>query len=88
MYGLPQAGILAQELLTERQLQAGYTKSTITPGFWRHQWWPISFTLVVNNFGVKYINKADAKHLLAVLKNDYECDTDWDGTRYLGLTLN
>jgi hypothetical protein len=43
---------------------------------------------VVNNFGVKYINKADAKHLLAVLKKDYEFNTDGDGTRYLGLTID
>ena len=88
MYGLPQAGIIAQNLLTERLLKAGYTQSKTTPGFWRHTWRPISFTLVVDDFGVKYINKADAEHLLAVLKQDYECDTDWDGTRYLGLTID
>jgi hypothetical protein len=77
MYGLPQAGIIAQELLTTRLHKAGYTHSNVTPGFWRHAWRPISFTLVVDNFGVKYINKADAEHLIAVLKQDYECDTDW-----------
>jgi hypothetical protein len=43
---------------------------------------------VVDDFGVKYINKADAKHLLAVLKKDYECNTDWDGTHYVGLTID
>ena len=88
MYGLPQAGIIAQELLTTRLHKAGYTQSNVTPGFWRHAWRPISFTLVVDDFGVKYINKADAEHLIAVLKQDYECDTDWEGTRYLGLTLD
>jgi len=88
MYGLPQAGIIAQDLLTQRLNKAGYTQSKITPGFWRHKWRPISFTLVVDDFGVKYTNTADAEHLLATLKQDYECDADWDGTRYLGLTLN
>jgi hypothetical protein len=34
MHGLPQAGIIAQELFTEQLLKAGYTQSTITPGFW------------------------------------------------------
>jgi hypothetical protein len=49
---------------------------------------PISFTLVVDDFGVKYINKTDAEHLLAVLKQDYQCDMGWEGTRYLGLTID
>ncbi len=32
MYGLPQAGIIAQELLEESLLKAGYRQSKITPG--------------------------------------------------------
>jgi hypothetical protein len=43
---------------------------------------------VVDDFGVKYIKKTDAEYLLAVLKQDYECDMDWEGTRYLGLAIN
>jgi hypothetical protein len=43
---------------------------------------------VVDDFGVKYINKDDVTHLLDVLQKDYETDTDWEGTRYLGLTLD
>ena len=88
MYGLPQAGIIAQELLTTRLHQAGYRQSKVTPGYWRHEWCPISFTLVVDNFGVKSINKTDVDHLISVLSQDYEIDTDWDGTRNLGLTLD
>ena len=88
MYGLPQAGILAQEQLVTRLNEAGYTQSKITPGFWRHAWRPISFTLVVDDFGVKYVGKEHAEHLISVLKQNYEIDTDWDGTRYIGLTLD
>jgi hypothetical protein len=88
MYGLPQAGIITQELLKKRLCIAGYTQSKLTPGYWTHTWRPISFTLVVDNFGVKYINKDNVEHLLDVLKKDYTCDTDWEGTRYLGLSLN
>ncbi len=88
MYSLPQAGILAQELLTKQLLKACYIQSAVTPGFWQHERQSISFTLVIEDFGVKYINKTDAKHLLAVLKQDCECDTDWEGTRYLGLTID
>ena len=88
MYGLPQAGIIAQELLTKRLHKAGYRQSTITPGYWRHDWRPISFTLVVDDFGVKYTNKDDVDHLASVLQQDYEIDMDWEGTRYLGLTID
>ncbi len=56
MYRLPQAEIIAQEHLTKRLHKAGYQQSTITPGYWRHDWRPISFTLVVDDFGVKYTN--------------------------------
>jgi hypothetical protein len=88
MYGLPQAGLLAQEQLITRLNKAGYTQSKVTPGFWKHAWRPISFTLVVDDFGVKYVGKEHAEHLISVLKQDYEIDTDWEGTRYLGLTLD
>jgi hypothetical protein len=53
VWGLPQAGILANKLLRKRLLPHGYYKCTLTPGLWRHLTRPISFTLVVDNFGVK-----------------------------------
>ena len=85
MYGLLQARIIAQDLLTKR---AGYRQSKIMPGYWQHDWQPISFTLVVDDFGVKYINKDDVEHLISSLSQDYTIDTDWEGMRYLGITLN
>ena len=68
MYGLPQAGLLAQELLEQRLQKQGYTQSKVTPGFWTHAWRPISFTLVVDDFGVKYVRKEHANHLVQELK--------------------
>jgi hypothetical protein len=88
MYGLPRAGIISQDLLTKRLHKAGYQQSKVTPGYWHHEWRPISFTLVVDDFGVKYINKTNVDHLTSVLSQDYKIDTDWEGTRYLGLTLD
>jgi hypothetical protein len=88
MYGLPQAGIIAQDLLTKQLNKAGYRQSKITSGYWRHYWRPISFTLVVDNFSMKYINKDDIEHLISILKHDYTIDTDWEGTQYLRLTLD
>ena len=50
MYGLLQAGIIAQELLARRLKEHGYSQSKITPGLWKHEWQPIIFSLVVDNF--------------------------------------
>ena len=49
MYGLPQAGILAQQLLEKRLNKHGYHQSTLVPGLWTHEWRPIQFTLVVDD---------------------------------------
>ena len=81
MYGLPQAGIIAQELLEKRLLTAGYTQSKVTPGYRKHEWRPISFTLVVDDFGVKFIGAEHVQHLLQVLRQDYEIEEDWEGAR-------
>ena len=88
MYGLPQSGILAQELLEKRLNKHGYHQSKFTPGLWTHETRPICFTLVVDDFGVKYIGKQHAEHLLQVLEEHYKVTTDWEGKRYLGLTFD
>jgi hypothetical protein len=53
MYGLPQAGIIAQELLKERLAEYGYHQSKIIPGPWTHETRPTTFTLVVDDFAIK-----------------------------------
>jgi hypothetical protein len=52
MYGLPQAGILANKLLQERLAKHGYRPVRHTHGLWRHDTRPITFSLVVDDFGV------------------------------------
>ena len=74
MYGLPQAGKIANELLEERLKQFEYEQSTVTPGFWKHKWRPISFTLVVEDFGVKYVGEKHLTHLLTALRKFYVVD--------------
>jgi hypothetical protein len=68
IYGLPYTGIIAQKLITERLGKHGYTQSDKTPEFWTHEWHPISFTLIVDNFGVKYMGKEHVNHLISVLE--------------------
>ena len=58
------------------------------PSFWKHKWHPIACSLVVDDFGVKYVGKEHADNLSAALKQDYELDEDWDGTKYCGISLD
>jgi hypothetical protein len=71
MYGLPQAGILANQLLARHLVIHGYHQNKFTPGIWRHVTRPIQFTLVVDDFGVKYKGKEHAQHLIDALETDY-----------------
>ena len=65
-----------------------YRQSKLVPGLWKHDWRPIQFTLVVNDFGVKYVSKEHALRLKAILKRDYKVTNNWTGTRYIGITLD
>jgi hypothetical protein len=87
MYGLPQAGILAQELLEQRLKKHGYFQNKAMPGLWMHQTRPISFTLVVDNFGIKYVGQEHVMHLISTLKEHYELSEDWKGTKFIRLTF-
>jgi hypothetical protein len=69
--GLPQAGILANKRLQQKLELFGYFDIVNTPGLWSHKTRPISFTLVVDNFGVKYVNKEYVEHPIASIKKTY-----------------
>jgi hypothetical protein len=70
MYGLPQAGILANELLQRNLAKDGYRPTTHTHGLWTHDTRPISFSLVVDDFGVKYVGREHAEHLMTCIKKN------------------
>ena len=75
VYGLKQAGRLANDLLTERLGTNGYYQCHITPGLWQHQWRPIVFILIVDDFGIQFQGKCHADHLLAALQETYMVTT-------------
>jgi hypothetical protein len=87
VYGLKQAGLLANQLLQTRLAPFGYYPARHTLGLWLHRARPISFTLVVDNFAVKYVGKQHADHLRNALLRTYEITTDWTATVYSGMTL-
>jgi hypothetical protein len=87
MYGLPQAGILSSELLQRNLAKDGYRPAHHTHSLWKHDTHPVSFLLVVDDFGVKYVGLEHAEHLMACIKKHYEISSDWKGSAYCGLTL-
>ena len=87
IYGLPQAGRLAQAKLFAHLAAHGYKECKNTPCLFRHATRNISFTLVVDDFGVGWSNRDDLDHLIATLQLLYKLTINLSGTRYLGLTL-
>jgi len=53
IYGLKESGILANLLLKKCLSNFGYRPVKFTHGLWKYDTRPISFTLVVDDFGVK-----------------------------------
>jgi hypothetical protein len=78
---------MAFQRLVKNLAKHGYEPIKFTPGLWRHRSRPATFTLCVDDFGVKYFSKADANHLIAAVKIEYECTVDWSGSLYCGLNL-
>jgi hypothetical protein len=63
VYGLKQAGLLANQLLQTWLVPFWYYPAGHTPGLWLHKTRPISFTLILDDFAVKYVGKQHAEHL-------------------------
>ena len=53
IYGLPQSGKLANDLLKKRLEVHGYREVQYTPNLFKHDWQPVWFTLVVDDLEIK-----------------------------------
>jgi len=87
MYGLPQAGKIANTQLQTFLSPHSYHPCTPTPGLWMHDTCNVQFTLVVDDFAVGYTDKADANHLMNALQQHYQVTKDWEACHYCSLTL-
>jgi hypothetical protein len=68
MYSLPQAGILANQLSQRNLAKDGYRPTQNTHGLWKYDTRSISFSLVVDDFTVKYVGRENAEHLMECIK--------------------
>jgi hypothetical protein len=87
MYGFPQAGIIANQLLKKRLSEKGYYQCQHTPGLWHHVWRSIVFCLVVDDFGIKVTNMGDMHHPTSALKEHYKAAVDWKESLFCGVKL-
>jgi hypothetical protein len=87
MYGLKQAGLLANQLLQKRLAPFGYYPDRHTPGLRFHKSRPVAFSLIVDDFAIKYVGKQHADHLRNALLQSYELTTDWEAKLYSGMSL-
>jgi hypothetical protein len=70
MYGLPQAGRLAQEKLVKVLYDHGYYMCKSTTCLFKHKALDTEFTLTVDDFAISHLPK-DLQHLLDALKSVY-----------------
>eukprot|EP00804_Cyclotella_cryptica_P010860 CCRYP_008771-RA/>CCRYP_008771-RA protein AED:0.34 eAED:0.27 QI:0/0/0/1/0/0/5/0/537 len=87
VYGLPQAGILANMLLETRLNASGYYQLDATPGLWCHKWRPIMFTLIVDYCSVEYVGLQHAYHLHNVIQKHYNITKNWKDDLYACINL-
>ena len=88
IYGLPQAGILAQDRLVKHLASHGYHQAKHTPCLFKHESNSVAFTLVVDDFGIKYTREADADHLMSTLRKLYIMTEDRaTKQKYVGITI-
>ena len=52
-----------------------------------HNWRPIKFSLMVDDFGVKYIGKQHADHLINDIQEHYQVSTNQEGQQYCVISI-
>ncbi len=86
-YGLPQAGILANNLLRSRFEAKGFYEAASTPGLWHHKWRPIQFCLIIDNFDVEYVGLEHFNYLLGILKKLDGMQYNMAGNKFAGMDI-
>ena len=87
LYGLKESGRIANEDIVDHLALHGYHESEYTCGLFKHHNRNITFTLVVDDFGIKWTKKADLDHLLSILELKYKMKVDMDAKQYVGIDL-
>ena len=79
MPGLKQAGNIANDSLCTHFKKYRYAPVQHTPAIWKHELKNITFTLVVDEFGIKFTRRRDAENLAIAREDLYVITKDWEG---------
>ena len=85
-YGLKEADKIAHDDLVVHLKQHVYYETT-TPGYFRHESRPICFTLVVDDFGIKYVNEDYVQRLRQAIEAKYPVKFKMQPNQYIGINL-
>jgi len=89
MYSLPHARILANTLLEKCLSRFWCFETPHTSRLWKHKCRPVQFTLVIDDFGVKYVGQEHAEHLCDALRaSGYKIETDRKGELYCRIKID
>ena len=78
----------AQERLVKHLAENNYIQCANTPCLFINKANGVAFTLVVDDFLIKYKQRSAVDHLFSVLRELYEITTDFSPTlKYVGITL-
>ena len=64
----------------------GYKLVCFTPGLWKHDSNGINFTLVVDDFSIKYTSIESIHYLITTLKVKYDVIVNMEGNQYIGVS--
>ena len=87
MYGLKDAGKLSNLRLVSLLSASGFLE-TATPCLFRHVSRPISFVLVVDDFGIKYHDRDDYDYLISCLSRLYLVKSHPIASKFLGFAIS
>jgi len=88
MYGLPHAARLAWIKLHNLLTTNNYHESVSVPGLWTSSISDLAFVLIVDDFGIRYTNPKDLRHLESCLNQQYQTTLDLTGSKFLGFDLH
>ena len=71
----------------ERLAEAGYQKAGLVEGYFKHDTHNIDFTLVVDDFLIKYVNDDNLQHLREAVGKYYKFKVDLEAKQYVGINL-
>ena len=87
MPGLKKSGRIANNRLKAHLAHFGFAPVPRTPALWKHTTKPITLSIVVDDFEVKYVGKEKADHLIKSLQKLYTISVYWTGSLFCGLTI-